>query len=370
MTLLAFLVTVAYIPGWTGAAIPTGWAFMSVTLPWANWKRIDMTLFHWLGLAFLTYACVSVAWAPRTDDAINELWHWTVIGLAFVLGARLKDLRGFWKGMAIGVTVSSMIAIAQWFAGPTHQFLPNSNWAKPPGLFYNDAVAGAVAAIVIVGLVSELMWKWVPGCLPLLLLSQSRGAWVALIGTAAAVLMNSLISWRDRIFFAGMLLLPALLWWYYFHGGSDPIRWVIWQAIGTHLNWSGSGAGSTMSIFLLTNQIFHIEHAHNDYLQLIFEYGIGTVPLILFAYLLLEHRHATTWPAYVCCLILSVYFWTLESPVTAFPFAIVAGALARDLHMAWCHSYSWGLGRVLWFAAKGRLAGAARHSSVSFQLGS
>ena len=370
MIWLSLLVSVAFVPGWTGAAIPTNWVAMSFVLPWMVWKGVKMTPFHWLGLAFLGYAFASVAWAPDRFDAVWELWHWTMFGLCFVLGAQTKDLRGFWKGLAIGCGVSSAIAVVQWWGGADWQIIPTANWGKPPGLFFNDAVAGAVAAMTLVGLATELMWAWALLPLPLLLLSHSRGAWVAVLGTYAWMIFNGLYGWTRWVYVC-LLLIPATVAIYYYHGPSDGIRLEIWQAMATHLVPFGHGVGSSLSLYtVISNQLFHIEHAHNDYLNLAYEFGLGAIPLTILAWLLVENREATSWPPFACGLILCLYYWTLESPVTGFVFCVVAGRVAGDLDMAWAHGRGWGLGFVLRDGARRLRAYAQSRKVVSFQLGS
>lgn len=369
MLWLSLLISLAFVPGWTGASIPTGWAAMSLTLPLATWKRVTMTPIHWLGLAFLAYAFASLAWAPRSDDAINEIWHLTLFAFAFVLGAQLSDLRRFWIGLAVGCGVSSVLALVQWWGGASWQILPTSNWAKPPGLFFNDAVAGAFAAIVFVGCIAQRSW-WALAALPLLALSQSRGAWLAAIATYAIVIWNQL-SWRDRVGYALVWTIPIAVAILYYHTGSDPIRLVIWKQMWQHLTLAGSGAGSSQAIYLFTpTNIFHIEHAHNDYIQLAYEYGLGAIPLLVALALLLEHRNEINYPPLVCCTVLSLYFWTLEAPVTGFAFAVVAGRVAADLGVAWDHGYSWGLAKLLRRLASQSSAGAGRRKDVPVQLGS
>lgn len=353
MTWLAFLIAVAYVPGWTGVSIPTGWAAMSLTLPWVAWGRTRTPPLHWLGAAFLLYAFVSIAWAPRADDAINELWHLSILAFAFLLGSRV-DVAPIWRGLAIGCGVSSAVALVQWWGGIEWQILPTSDWAKPPGLFYNNAVAGAVAAIVVIAN-RQSLWAWAG--LPLLLLSQSRGAWLAV---AATIFLTS--RWLGRIALV-LAAVPLLIYyWPHLHTDTDGIRYAIWFNIAERLTWFGHGAGSLMSVFASDHgQLFHIEHAHNDYLSLAFTYGSGALPFFALVVVLLTQRHHREWPVLVCCSILASYFWILSSPVPAFAFAVAAGRICANLDVAWADVYRWGLGIVLRHGAStARLRGAWR----------
>lgn len=362
--LLGLLITLAYVPGWTGASIPTGWAALSFVLPWLIWRRVEMTLLHYLGLMFLAYAFLSIEWAPRREDAIYELWHWSLFALAFLWGTQ-HGLRPLWRGLALGCGVSSIVAVAQWWGWGG---VLNLDWEKFAGLYYNNAVAGAVAAVVIIGLISEGMFLQALLPLPLLILSASRGAWLAVIGTWIVTGFVNSEGWKDRFFLSLFALAPviaALLWW---NSDSDFIRLEIWKQLLTHLSLFGAGAGATQTIYMTTpSAIFHIEHGHNDYLTLAYEYGLGILPLALFVWLLLEARDVPSWSPFLCSLILALYFWPLEGPVTGFLLAVVAGRLAGELAVAWQYGLGRGLGGLV--CNRPGLSTAGR-GALSIQLGS
>jgi len=331
---LSLLISVAFVPGWTGAAIPTGWAAMSFLLPWVMLKDVTMTSFHYLGLTFLAYAALSLAWTSVPLDGIGELWHWSLIALAFMWASRQERLTPFWKGLAIGCGISSVVAIGQWIGVDTILTL---DWNKPAGLFYNNAIAGSTAAITVVGLMSVGLWRWVPLTFPLLLLSHSRGAWVALAGTWAVVAFNA-FKGKEKLVFAAILAAIAAVAYYFLQGASDSLRLAVWSHVAQHLSIFGAGVGSATNIYMFTpNEIFHIDHAHNDYLNLLYEYGLGALPLFALALWLVEQTDEYAWPPLVCCLILSLYYWTLEAPTTAFAFAVVAVHVASNARVAWDH---------------------------------
>lgn len=308
---------------------------MSLLLPWLAWRKVTMTPAHWLGLAFLAYVAGSTAWTPASPDVVMAAWLWALLALSFLWGSRLSSLRPFWKGLAIGCGISSIVAIAQWLGA--YDIVLTSNWAKPPGLFFNNATAGAVAAIVIVGLASEGMWYWIVAIMPLIVLSQSRGAWVALVGTwLIGVFVTS--HWRERVILLACVSVASIALVFFFTGNSDIVRLTIWSYVVSNLTIFGHGIGSAQSIYLLTHEgIDHVGHAHNDYLTLLHQYGIGVVPLFLMVSLLAGKRDETTWYPYICGLLMCAWFGTLESPVTGFILCVVAGHLAACIDVAWCH---------------------------------
>lgn len=333
MTWLAFLISIAYIPGWTGISIPTGWAAMSVTLPWVKWSRVEVGSLHLLGAAFLFYAFLTLGWAVNFNDALNELWHLSILAFAFMLGSRVR-LGRIWDGLAWGCGVSSVVAIAQWFSP---QIIAEADPGKMSGLFFNNATAGAVAAVVIVAQRDSTRWLL---ALPLLLLSQSRGAWLALLVTCFLSAGK-----YPRLMLVCLLFPIALFFWPQFHTSTDEIRLVMWQSTISHFTWFGMGAGGMMSAYaVIHGQLLHLEHAHNDYLTLFVHYGIGAIPLFILMGWCATRINHTEWPAFICLAILAGYFWVLESPVPAFAFAVVAGRICTDTDSAWDRSVRRGLG--------------------------
>lgn len=327
-----------------------------------------MTLLHYFGLAFLAFVATSLHWAPHADDGMGELWHWAIFACAFILGAQDR-LQGIWKGLAIGSGVSSALAAVQWWYGHDWIILPTSDWGKPSGLFFSNAVAGAVAVMVLVGLASQRMWWWMLLPAPLLLLSQSRGAWLAGVVTWIICVMFHL-AWKERFFFSLLWIAPVIVALMFFHTDSDGIRWGIWTQAVHSLSWLGAGIGSSQSIYLATpTNLFHIEHMHNDYLNLLYEFGLGALLLAPFL-LLLEFRNAPDWPAYVCGLVLAVYSWPLESPVTGFILALVAGRLASRADVVWLNRLNRGLGFIQRDESRGLQANAGSRRAVPVFLGS
>jgi hypothetical protein len=300
----------------------------------------------------------------RFDDAIGELWHLGVIAFAFLLGSKVP-LDRLWTGLAWGCAVSSVVAIVQWIGGQDWQPLPTADWGKPAGLFFNNAVAGAVAAVVIVAKRDSPEWIL---ALPLLALSQSRGAWLALIGTTLACWFVDL-RWRGRL---GLVIAaaPFAAWaWFSLHTDTDQIRWLTWESTVSRLSFFGHGPGAMMSAYAnIHGQFFHLEHAHNDYLTLLYSYGIGSAPLFLLMGWLATRTDHLEWPAFICCCILALYFWPLESPVPAFAFALAAGRMCADSPLAWSDIRYRGLGLLARREARPALASAAGRGFVPIRL--
>jgi len=160
MILVGLFLTLAYVPGWTGTQVSTEWAYLSLLVPWFLWRKAPVGLPHWCGLAFMAYAFTSSAWATRGDDAVFELWQLALLGCSFWIGASLRDLRGLFIGVGVGLSVSSAVAI--WQLLQTHygseffDIILRGDSAKASGLFYNSTVFGGSGLSIFLNIKTTL----------------------------------------------------------------------------------------------------------------------------------------------------------------------------------------------------------------------
>jgi hypothetical protein len=321
---LGLIVSLCYVPGVTGAYIATQWPVLSILLPFVLWRRGPFTWLHGLGLVFIAYAAVHLTFVPILYDGVWGVWLLCIMGLSFWLGSTSGDLRGLYRGLAIGGAVSSVIAVLQYFGVPTVLRISE----HPAGLYVNSVVQGMVLALIVVALVSERMWLWVPLLLPGLLLSNSRGAWLAL-----AVGLLSVYVRRAWVFallgVAGLVLAVRVQ-----PMSSDETRLLIWNgALGFLTPW-GWGPGSFFSWLVpYRDTLMTPEYAHNDAIQLIFEYGFAAVvPLGIFAFALTRTR-SREWPVFVTFATLGCYSMPLWVPVASFVGCVVAGRIVSGWAM-------------------------------------
>lgn len=327
MFLFGAIVSLCYIPGVSGAYIATQWPVLSILLPACLYARMaPMTLWHWVGLAFVTYAIVRLFSAPVPifSDSVYGLWLVCVMACSFWFGSTLGSLRNLYAGLAFGVSISSAVAIFQDFG---YSFVPYVS-ERPAGLYVNGVVAGMVAAMVIVALISERMWLWVPALLPGLVLAGSRGAWLALaIGLLGAYVR--------RVWVFGLIGVAGLVFLFLVQPqSSDETRTLIWNDTLHFLTPWGWGAGSFFSWLIpYRNLLIHPEYAHNDALQLVFEYGIAAaLPISIFAFAASQTQHRE-WPVIVVFVTAGCYAMPLYAPVTSFLACVVAGRIARAWHL-------------------------------------
>ena len=103
---LGLAVAVCFIPGYSGASIPTQWALLSCIAPLALWRKGEVTLLHWAGLAFLAYAFASLLWARDFYLGICGVWTWTILAMVFWMGTALTSVNSVFRGLAIGLSLS------------------------------------------------------------------------------------------------------------------------------------------------------------------------------------------------------------------------------------------------------------------------
>lgn len=322
----AFMLTVVQVPRLTSSVVLTGWAWLTILLPFMV-GRVQMRLPHWLGVAFVLYAAVSVMRSPSGGEA---LWHLGVIAGCFCLGSSLTTLRPVWVGLALGLTVSSLIAAAQSMGW---QGIPQVH--PPAGLFVNKLVLGWACGLVLIALMCERLWWLVPGLLPGFVLTEGRGSVLA-VGAA-------LICWtlpRSRImalvFAVSIAGLAVLVYKTNYRASSIDERMAIWADTAEALTPTGRGLGSFIYYFPVIDTrmdaaAMRAEHAHNDFLEFAFELGVGALPLFVLVLMLALSGGAeleTERLVFIAYLVMAVFGFPTFIPVTAFVGCLVAGRLA------------------------------------------
>ena len=326
MFLLGLFLPVCFLAGLTGTAIPTQWPVLLIFLAVTFWQRRGRL--SWLWVAFLGYAGLSMLWSPDFGFAVLVTCVW---GLAFWYGAVSDDLTHLWQGLALGISINSVVAVLQqlgvnvfYSAGDIH----------PGGLLFNSTLLGACSALVLIAMVCRREWYFIPGILPALWLAHSRGAWIiAVFGLVARYVHWAIAAGIIIVGCAAFILIP------------DPsnLRRIEFWAVAVHyLTVFGNGAGAFNSVYLAQgNTLTHAEYIHNDYLELVYSYGIiGLAPIGVLA-AALRKTDAVDWSALVGFAALGLFYFPMETPIPAFIGCVVAGHLLRgsdpvgDLRRRW-----------------------------------
>ncbi len=308
---LGLIPSLSAVPGHT---LPTGLAGLTLLFPIALWARFRLTWVHWAFGAFLVYALISIRWSPASPG--SAVWQLAIWAFGIAIGSWV-GLRQIWIGLALGLSVSSLLALVQSMGFIS---FPGAN---PPGLYFNSMLHGNVLALVILGLVVHRLWWFIPALVPGFILSQSRGGLAILaIGLLANLRWNGLVLLTTVLAIALALTISP--------GASDMQRLEIWQYAWSLLTPLGNGLGSFMELHYHTKtEIIQPQFVHNDYLQLVFEYGLGAIPFFAILLGTAFYTHRREWPVLIACLTLACFAFPFYTPITAFIWAFALGSTTR-----------------------------------------
>mgnify|MGYP001598570631 CR=1 FL=1 len=339
---LGFLIVVAYIPGWTGAAIPSSYFALMIILPILLWLRdIEITSNHLFGGLFVLYAGISVLWSISVSIGFFAFLHQVlVLGLVFCLGSTLlyDDLKRVIIGLAAGLSISAILAIQQWisfkFGYVNFVF---ANHTVIAGLFVNSNVLCEISAIMLIALLVFKLYWWIPIALPGILFVHSRAAILGLL--ICALIYIAKISKLGVFILICLAGLIGFVTYGYFNSASIYERIDLWTDTLRGLTVFGSGAGSyelrfPMHALAIDTSIARPRYAHNDFLHLIYEYGIAVCLLIPIILNVLKVNKDEKY-IFICFGTISLFSFPLFSPVSAFVGILVAGYLTRYYAPGW-----------------------------------
>ncbi len=315
------MLTVCYVPGYTGASIPTQWAVLSIFLPLSVWRVSSYNLGHTLLFILVLYAGLTGLWALNFYSWVFGTWVAVLWLLAYHWGTLLEDTRPLWRGIAVGLGLNTLVALAQseGYAPVEVSVLQNA------GLFFNSSLFGVILGLTLVALICHKLWWYTPPLAFGLILSGSRGgilicAYGATCRYLGALPTTILLALGACAFF----LLPLDL--------SDIDRLRTWGVVLPTLNIPGHGAGSFIDLYYVHNTkviLLNPGFAHNDILQLIYEYGLfAALPITVFA-LALANPSAER-PILLAFSVLALFYFPLFAPLTAFLGFVLAGHALRD----------------------------------------
>lgn len=190
-----------------------------------------------------------------------------------------------------------------------------------------DTYAATSIALVLIALAGHRLWWPMPPLAIGLILSGSRGGFLIL----TAALLARYTHWLAGLaaLCLGSLTLAFTL------DLADSQRLQIWGVTLPALSFFGEGPGTFTDIHFIATvkgeaKLFRPEFAHNDILQLTFEYGIGALLLLApFAFALSRPAHRE-WPVLFAFAILTTFYFPFFCPIPAFVGCACAGHIARD----------------------------------------
>jgi hypothetical protein len=351
MIAFGILLTLLYLPFIYASATSPRWAFLAISLVCliaVSYRKVNFTLLHLFGLLFICWSTLSLIWTSNIYDGIDALIKFVILGLAFVVGSYLHSLKQLFVGLAIGITVSSILVLFG-FSG---------------GLFVNFNILAETALIVAVGLWIYKKYLYLIGILPSIIFSFSRAA--LLVGS---IFFTCWLWKRSKLYsiclIVGIVIISVGLFNYGELFGTARLRFrletiderfILWFDTIKGLNLLGNGLGSYFTSYpALTNSIdtllFRPKFAHNDLLQIVFELGlIGGLLALLICWKVFSSKQNEKY-VFAAFVGISIFSFPLYLPVTAFIAAIVCGYIAArsvDIQLSFIN------GRILlcnWYEA-------------------
>lgn len=344
MFLLGLILPLCYIPGISDLDILSGWIVLSLALPWFFLRPLRLGVAHYLGLMFLGYATLSLLWAPVWQQGIWDLWQLALLAACFCLGDR-DDLPRLYKGLAIGIGINTLLAIGQHFGWqPVH----HNNSDYPAGFFFNPDMLGESAALVSIALYSVRSYWPIALTLPAIFLSGGRAAILSIV---VVILLEG---WKRSRVVTALLALAILTTAYLDNHKTSSFneRIALWSDTASGLTPFGHGAGSFFMLYpkyaLRTDTMStRPEDPHNDYLGLIFQYGIGGLPLFLIFGMALFAEGSSRLVLLAFGLIAFVSF-PIRIPIEGLVGMVALGRLCRSSSVDGWVSLRWRQARDAW----------------------
>ncbi len=227
-----------------------------------------------LGAALVLWIGIGVA-------SLYWLVYLATLIMAYCVGRQRLNDRGLWVIIST-IYVLGLVSILEW---------------EPAGLFGNRNVLGCASALVLAGVLAFRLWFFTPFAL--------FGLWFSgsLTGLTAAGFAVGIWLWRQDRFWAftyGLFSIAMFLALRSGHDASFLHRLGIWHDTIQHLTPFGAGLGAFQSDYaswsLHVNMyglddlrdLGRAQHVYNDFLELTYSLGIGSVLLWFFIGLHLE----------------------------------------------------------------------------------
>lgn len=329
---LGFLLINAYIPGILGASLQTGWLFLLITLPLVMFQlNIDIKYPHIYGGMFIAYSALSFIWTLNFDLALYVFLQTIALALIFCIGACVKDIRWFIIGLAVGLLPSDVIGTIQYFYHVSPVITLKNT---PAGLFVNQNIFCEVSASILISLVVLKLWVYIPFTLPGIIYVHSRGALLSIaIGVCLIIFRYS-----KKLFYwslVGIFPLGFLIYHHQFSLKSIQERFSVWADTINGINLFGNGVGSFAVMY--PYYATHVDtsrarpyYAHNDILQAVYEYGIGSIFFLIFLFLILRIKNDKI-TILLSILTMAMFNSSLHNPTIGFIWFMVAGFVTRDM---------------------------------------
>lgn len=319
MGALGFATAIGYGPYMVDGATALRWAILAIALP-LLWQKPRLTVGHVLYAAWLVWAAVSAAWTPDRWSAMQHLIYLAMGGLAFCLGGEAASLRGFARGAALGLSISSALAVAQVFG-----YAGIWQGVAPAGLFYNKNMMAEALALCAILCLMYKDWPYALALAPGLILAHCRSA------DCALAIAGIIALWQSKHRATSVALaLCALFVAHTFDTQTLDFRLTIWLATLSHLAVFGHGLGSFYSQYPDFGPLIQgarPEYPHNELIYAAYELGLGAIaPCALALWCWLGEAKMRPFLAAGACI--SFFSFPLQLPFTLLVLCLGAGHCA------------------------------------------
>lgn len=338
--LLGFGLINFYIPGIIGASVVSGWLFLLLIIPFLL-STIRITSVNILGTLFLIYATLSLIWTKNINIAFFIYLQIIILCAVFCLASSLNSIKWIIVGLSIGLLPSDLLAFIKYFWNYDFVFALQGNVA---GLFVNKNIFCEVSALLFVILVVYKLYWYIPFTLPGIIFVQSRGALLGLFVGMSIWLFK--VNRTSFYIFCIVAVTLAGLNIEKFSTVSVIERFDLWGDTINGLTFKGNGVGSFEILYpyyatYIDTSLSRPRFAHNDLLQLIFEFGIGSIFVLIAIYKLIKKNNVENIILYSLGT-MAMFSYPLHIPVTAFIGFLVAGYINRDLPVICNTRIDWG----------------------------
>lgn len=334
LSLLGLGVIAIYIPGVTGASIPSGWLWLMFILPaLLIYYKAEIKLEHKLGFIFLLIAALSLLWTTRFNIGFFYYLQIVALGIAFYIGSCLKDLKPVFKGLAVGLGINAVIGIAQYFGWYGYIY---TNPNEVAATFVNGNIFCEISVVILIALVVFDLYWWIPVTIPGIILYSSRAGLLALFVCGLIYFYGK--SKRITLLFISLFSIFIIV--YYFYGihnfklSSVNERFEVWRDTLRGLTLFGNGIGSYETLYPshaieINTIVQRPKYAHNDILNLVYELGIFSLILVPFFWNILILKCKENLVLYAI-IIISMATYPFHTPYSSFIWFIVAGYIVGN----------------------------------------
>lgn len=328
---LGLILCIAYWPYINGAATAPRWMVIAACVPLLLFlvPRVEITRAHVVGFLFVAWSLLTLTWTATWYDSVDAAWKLVLLVGCFALGSALSDLRPLYRGMAIGIGISSILVLTDalgLFSVPKHHGLA--------GLFVNSLFLAEIAALVLVGAFANFLpWPYLVAVAPSVFLTGGRAPLLAIGVVFVARLWRTS---RDAALATIAVLCIGAMIAIVLRPDSVFERLDIWSDTLRGLSAFGHGLGSFAGLFpqyarLVDASANRFENPHNEFLQIAFETGIpGLVLALAFCWLILKTESPERY-VFIAFVVEACFAFPNHLPCTAFLAALVAGHAARAL---------------------------------------